>query len=75
MIMNSTLKRDFGKVATALDENVSDEEMEQLLADRHEEIEALLDEAREAQRRGAVAPLEPLHAFLRRARERFHAER
>ncbi len=72
MNMDAMLKRDFGKVATALDENISDEEMEHLLADRREEIEALLEEAREAKRRGEAVPLEPLHAFLRRARERFH---
>ncbi len=71
MNVNPTLKRDFGKVASALGENVTDEEMEILLANRHDEIEALLEEARQAKKRGEVAPLEPLHAFLRRARERF----
>jgi hypothetical protein len=71
MNVNQTLKRDFGKVASALGENVTDEEMEILLASRHDEIEALLGEAREAKERGDVAPLEPLHTFLRRARERF----
>ena len=75
MTMNSTLRRDLGKVATALDENISDAEMDRLLADRNEEIESLLEEAREAERRGETAPLEPLHAFLRRARERFKVTR
>lgn len=70
MNVNQKLQRDFGKVASALGENVSDEEMEALLADRHDEIEALLDEAHRAKARGDVEPLEPLHAFLRRARER-----
>lgn len=70
MSTNAKLRQDFARVTAALDENVSDIEMDQLLAGRHDEIERLLDEAREAQLRGAVAPLEPLHIFLRRARER-----
>ncbi|HWE05505.1 MAG TPA: hypothetical protein VG274_02280 [Rhizomicrobium sp.] len=74
MSTNATIKRELGKVATALDENVSDAEMDQLLGDRHDEIEALLEEARQAIRRGEVAPLEPLHVFLRRARERSKAD-
>ncbi|HEY4114565.1 MAG TPA: hypothetical protein VGM17_10950 [Rhizomicrobium sp.] len=49
---------------------MSDAEMDRLLADRHLEIEALLAEARSSIQRGEVAPLEPLHDFLRRARER-----
>lgn len=71
MNVNPALKRDFGKVASALGENATDEEMEILLADRHDEIEAMLEGAREAKARGDVAALEPLHAFLHRARERF----
>jgi phage tail tape-measure protein len=70
MVTNTVLKKDLGKVASALDENISEEEMDRLLADRRDEIEALLEEAREAKRCGSIAPLEPLHAFLRRARER-----
>lgn len=70
MNVTPSLKRDFGKVVSALGENLPDEEMETLLANRHDEIEALLDEARDAKARGDVAPLEPLHDFLRRARER-----
>lgn len=69
--MNPKLSQDFGKVVSALGENVSDEEMQTLLADRRDEIEGLLEEARQAKQRGDVTPLEPLHAFLRRARERF----
>jgi hypothetical protein len=70
--MTSTaIKKDLGKVAAALEENLSDAEMDRLLSERHDEIETLLDEAREARARGDVAPLEPLHDFLRRARERF----
>ena len=71
MATDTTLKRKLGKVATALDENISGEEMDALLAERREEIEALLDEARRDQERGDEAPLEPLHVFLRQARERF----
>lgn len=73
MSMNAKLKQELARVTAALDENVSEAEMDRLLADRHDEIERLLDEARDAQRRGAVAPLEPLHLFLRRARERRQA--
>lgn len=71
MNVNPKLTRDFSKVVSALGENVSDEEMQALLADSHDEIEVLLEEARQAESRGDVAPLEPLHVFLRRARERF----
>jgi hypothetical protein len=53
-----------------MEENISDEEMNDLLADRNEEIEALLEEAREDERRGDEAPLEPLRDFLRQARKR-----
>jgi hypothetical protein len=68
------LNKDYlGTIATALDENISDEEMDRLLTDRHDEIETLLAEAREAKARGEFAPLEPLHVFLRRARERYEA--
>lgn len=72
-VMNTTatLKRRLGRVAAALDENISDEEMDLLLADRREEIELLLEEAREDERRGDEAPLEPLHKFLQRARKNF----
>lgn len=70
--MNVTpkLDRDFDKVTSALGENLTDDEMENLLAERHEEIEGLLEEARQAKARGETEPLEPLHDFLRRARER-----
>jgi hypothetical protein len=70
MNSNATLKRNLGKVAAALDENVSDEEMDRLLAERRAEIEQLLEEARHAIRSGDVTPLEPLHVFLKRARDR-----
>jgi hypothetical protein len=67
---NPTLRRDFGK--SALGENLPVSEMDTLLSNRHDEIEALLEEAREAKARGDVAPLEPLHVFLRRARHQRH---
>ena len=69
MNTTATLKRQLGKVAAALDENLSDREMDQLLAERRGEIEALLEEALEDERRGDEAPLEPLHRFLLRARK------
>jgi hypothetical protein len=71
-----TIKRnELGTVAAVLEENISDAAMDQLLIDRHDEIEGLLDEARNAKERGEFAPLEPLHVFLRRARERFESKR
>jgi hypothetical protein len=70
MNVNPNLKRDFGKVVSALGENVPDAEMDTLLKSRQDEIEILLEEARQAKARGEIAPLEPLHDFLRRARER-----
>ena len=63
-------RKELGAVATVLDENMSDAEMDRLLAERHDEVAAKLDEARAAKARGEFAPLEPLHVFLRRARER-----
>ena len=62
----AVLKRRLGKIAAALDENISDEEMEGLLSERREEIEALLDEARADEERGDEAPVEPLHKLLLR---------
>jgi hypothetical protein len=46
MMSNAALKRELGKVATALEENLSDEEMDRVLAERPEEIETLLEEVR-----------------------------
>jgi hypothetical protein len=66
MSTTATLKRQLGKVAAALDENISDDG---LLSERREEVEALLDEARADEERGDEAALEPLHKFLLRARK------
>lgn len=71
--MNNMARNDLGRVARALDENISEAEMDQLLAGHEDEIDALLKEARFARSRGEFAPLEPLHVFLRQARERFKA--
>jgi hypothetical protein len=68
-------RKSVGAVETVLDENLSEAEMDRLLADRHDEIQAKLDEAQAAKKRGDVAPLEPLHVFLRRARERLKTAR
>jgi hypothetical protein len=73
MSESRTIRRKLGAVFTALNENVSDSEMDRLLAERHDEIEELLGEARACIERGEIAPLEPLDVFLRRARERFMA--
>jgi phage tail tape-measure protein len=73
MTSNAALRRNLGKVALALDEKISDAEMDALLAERRQEIQALLEEARLDEERGNEAPLEPLHLFLRRARERLQS--
>jgi phage tail tape-measure protein len=67
--------KDKGPVAKVLDESIGDAELDNLLDKRHDEIESLLEEARAAKARGKFGPLEPLHDFLRRARERFRARR
>lgn len=53
-----------------LEDDLSDAEMDQLLVERHDEIQALLDEAREDIAAGRVSELEPIQEFLRKARER-----
>jgi hypothetical protein len=73
MSANTARKKALGTVETVLDENLSDAEMDRLLAERRDEIESKLDEAYAAKARGDSAPLEPLHVFLRRARERLKA--
>jgi hypothetical protein len=59
-----------GVVEAILDDAVSEEEMDQLLADRAVEVNAKLQEARSERERGEFAPLEPLHVVLRAGRER-----
>jgi len=68
--MNTNLK-DKGLIAKILDADTTDLEMDRALVDGHDDVEALLEEARDAKAGGNFAPLEPLHDFLRRARERF----
>jgi hypothetical protein len=75
MNTRATTKKDLGRIAIALNENISEEEMDGLLTERHEEVAVLLEEARVAIAHGEVAPLEPLHTFLCRARERLKASR
>lgn len=70
--MNANVKTK-GPVAKVLDEELSETTLDRRLAGRHEEVKALLREAREAKERGDFGPLESLHAFLRRARKRFKA--
>ena len=60
-------------VEEVLDDTISDEEMDYLLAVDHDEINALLREAYDAKARGESAPLEPLHILLAEVRARFHA--
>ena len=71
----STKVKNKSAIAELLDDVITDAELDRLLAERHDEIEVLLDEARRAKAEGRYAPLEPLHEFLRRARERLNATR
>jgi hypothetical protein len=64
-----------GIVEEVLDDTISDEEMDYLLAEDHDEINSLLQEAYDAKARGESAPLEPLHILLAEERARFHASR
>jgi hypothetical protein len=50
------------------DEALPDAEIERFLAERHDEIEAKLAEARKSIARGEAVPLEPLRTLLRQAR-------
>ena len=54
-------------------ETISEEEMERRLEAQHDEVVAMLEEARAQRERGEFAPLEPLHVFLKEARENFEA--
>ena len=63
------------ELVAKLGEAMTDAKLDRLLAERLEEVEALLEEARKEKAEGRCAPLEPLHEFLRRARERFNATR
>lgn len=64
-----------GIVEEVLDDAISDKEMNHLLAEDHDEINALLQEAYDARALGKSAPLEPLHILLAEERARFHASR
>jgi hypothetical protein len=57
------------------DEAVADTEIERFLADRHDEVEAKLDEARKSIARGDTTALEPLPTLLREARRSAKAAR
>ncbi len=57
-----------GSIAEMGDEAVTDAEIERLLAERHDEVEAKLAEARKSIARGEAAALEPLSTLLRQAR-------
>ena len=72
--MNTNVKNK-PPIAEVLDEDMTDAEFDRVLAERHDEVEALLEEARKAKAEGRYAPLEPMHEFLWRARERFNATR
>lgn len=63
-----------GIVEAVLDDAVSEEEMDHLLAGRRDEVNAKLQQAHDEKARGEVAPLEPLHVVLREARERLSSD-
>lgn len=56
-----------------LDEAISGEELDRLLASREAEIDRLLQEAYGAKERGDFAELEPLHVLLAEERAKFAA--
>ncbi len=61
------------KTFVTRDEELSDAETEQFIADHHDEIEAKLKDAQASIARGEVAPLEPLDVLLRDVRRSFKA--
>jgi len=64
-----------GPVGDLFDDSITDEEMDRALADAHDEIDALLQQAYDAKQRGESAPLEPLQVLLAEERIRFNASR
>jgi hypothetical protein len=58
-----------GMVETALDDTISEEEMDRRLAVDGDEVNALLREAYDELARGECAPLEPLHVLRQEPRE------
>jgi hypothetical protein len=65
----STNVKEEAPLAAALDDGAA-AELDIVLAGRRDDVERLLGEARIARAEGRYAPLEPMHDFLRRARER-----
>jgi len=70
----STNVKEEAPLAAALDDGAA-AELDSVLAGRRNDVERLLEEARIARAEGRHAPLEPLHDFLRRARERLGLNR
>jgi hypothetical protein len=64
-----------GLVEEVLDDTISDETADGLLAEDRDEINALLQAAYDAKVRGDSAPLEPLHVLLAEERSCFSASR
>ena len=56
-------------------ETISEDEMDRRLEMQHDEVVAMLEEARAQRDQGKFAPLEPLAVFLKRARQRFAARK
>jgi hypothetical protein len=71
--MSMNVKKE-APLAAALDDSAA-AALDNVLAGRHDDVERLLEEARTARVEGRYAPLEPLHEFLRRARERLGLSR
>lgn len=59
-----------GMVEAVLDDAISEEEMDRVLAAQHDHVEGMLKQGRDEMARGEVAPLESLHVFLQEARKR-----
>jgi hypothetical protein len=63
-----------GKGIETFTESISEKEMDRRLEAQHDEVVAMLEQAKDSIACGDVASLEPLHLFLRKAQENFEAE-
>jgi hypothetical protein len=76
LVVMRSVKPQIGSVVEdMLDDTISEDQIDCMLAEDHDEINALLKEAYDAKERGDSAPLEPLHVLLAEERTRFSASR
>ena len=68
--MKTKMSKGQGIVAV---KTISEKDMDRRLEAHHEEVVAMLEEARAQRERGEFAPHEPLHVFLKEAWENFEA--